>query len=76
MIKLYNDSASNAYGPQPVVVFDNIVFNQDIFITLKGSAGVSTPFMNYHIELEQVKLDLNEQSVATLKNIRNSKVQS
>jgi len=68
---IYNDSASNAYGPQPIVVFDNIVFNQDIYITLKGSAGVSTPFLNYHIELEQVSLDLNENTVATLKDIRN-----
>lgn len=68
---IYNDSASNAYGPQPVVVFDNIIFNQDIYVTLKGSAGVSTPFLNYHIELEQKPLDLNEQTVATLKNIRN-----
>jgi len=27
--------------------------------------------MNYYIELEQVKLDLNENTVATLKDIRN-----
>jgi hypothetical protein len=68
---IYNDSASNAYGPQPVVVFDNIIFNQDIHITLK-SGTAATPFLNYHIELEKVKLDLNETTVATLKNIRNS----
>jgi len=28
---------------------------------------------NYYLELEQFKLDLNENTVATLKNIRNIK---
>ena len=52
------------------VIFDNVVFNQDIFIThseVNGSAGC-----NYYLELEQVKLDLNEATVATLKDMRGS----
>ena len=52
-----------------VIVFDNEIFNQDIYIThtdIEGSAAV-----NYYIELEQVSLDLNENTVATLKDIRN-----
>ena len=51
-----------------VIVFDNEIFNQDIYIThtdIEGSAAV-----NYYIELEQVSLDLNENTVATLKDIR------
>ena len=52
-----------------VIVFDSITFNQDIHITnFDGSTGEA---MNYHIELEQVSLDLNENTVATLKDIRN-----
>jgi len=50
------------------VVFDNMTFNQDIFITLGSQSGASC---NYYIELEQVKLDLNENTLATLKDIRN-----
>jgi len=53
------------------VFFDNMIFNQDIYITHKDtSSGESC---NYYIELEQVKLDLSESTVATLKDIRNEK---
>ena len=51
------------------IIFDNITFNQDIYLThadVKGNLGV-----NYHIELEQVKLSLDESTVTTLKNLRN-----
>jgi hypothetical protein len=51
------------------IIFDNEVFNQDIYIT--HDSGGSTQLMNYYIELEQVKLDINENTVATLKDIRN-----
>lgn len=53
-----------------VIIFDKMVFNQDIYLTnsINGSAGRQT---NYYLELEQVKLDLNENTVATLKDIRN-----
>ena len=51
------------------IIFDTMTFNQDIYVThadVKGALPV-----NYHIELEQMKLDLNENTVATLKDIRN-----
>ena len=55
------------------VVIDNKIINQDIFITHRdiGNAtpGAGQP-VNYYIELEQVKLDLNEATVATLKDMR------
>ena len=51
------------------VIFDNEVVNQDIYIT--HSELVGTTGSNYYLELEQVKLDLNENTVATLKDIRN-----
>jgi hypothetical protein len=51
-------------------IFDNIKFNQDIYITLKNSSY--TAEINYYMELEKSDLALDEQTVATLKNIRNS----
>ena len=50
------------------IVFDNITFNQDIFIT--HFENHSTEACNYYLELEQVKLDLSEATVATLKDMR------
>ena len=64
------DDVNLASGPIDVVIFDNEIFNQDIYIThtdVNGTLGV-----NYYVELEQMKLDLNENTVATLKDIRNS----
>ena len=51
------------------IIFDNEVFNQDIYIT--HDSGGSTQLMNYYIELEQISLDLTENTVATLRDIRN-----
>tara|TARA_R100000963_G_C4540692_1_gene37948 strand:- start:5 stop:451 length:447 start_codon:yes stop_codon:yes gene_type:complete len=52
------------------VVFDNITINQDIYIT--HTDNQSSADVNYYIELEQRSLDLNESTVATLKDIRNN----
>jgi len=57
------------YNTTPVIIFDNEIFNQDIYITHHERDGNES--INYYIELEQVKLDLNENTVATLKDIRN-----
>ena len=66
----YNSGSSVITTPYQII-FDNMVFNQDIYITHKDlETGES---INYYIELEQVKLDLNENTVATLKDIRNIK---
>jgi len=63
--------SSIAYYPQhTLVVFDHEIFNQDIYVTHKNLHGDVGP-CNYYIELEQVKLDLNQNTVATLKDIRN-----
>ena len=59
---------AGAYNTQSIVVFDNATFNQDIFITNNSEQGVA---VNYYIELEPVKLALDENTVATLKDIRN-----
>ena len=67
-----NDT-DNQLNYNETTVFDNEIFNQDIYITNKGQDNPSS--VNYYIELEQVKLDLNENTVATLKDIRNIKGQ-
>jgi hypothetical protein len=64
-----NDSVAEEYLGKSWIVFDQEIFNQDIYITNKGANATSA--MNYYIELEQVKLDLNQNTVATLKDIRN-----
>ena len=51
------------------IIFDNMTFNQDIYID--HHENHSSEAVNYYIELEQVKLDLNENTVATLKDIKN-----
>ena len=71
---LYGDSSDSKTFSMQTIIFDNEIFNQDIFITYIGQTGFQND-INYHIELEQVKLDLNENTVATLKDIRNIKSQ-
>jgi hypothetical protein len=52
------------------IIFDNMTFNQDIYVVYKDSQ-TNNVGMNYYIEMEQIKLDLNENTVATLRDIRN-----
>ena len=70
-----HNASAFQYPPETVVIFDNITFNQDIYVTQLDADGNATA-CNYHIELEQVKLDLNENTVATLKDIRNIEASS
>ena len=63
-------SHGDVYDSIQTVIFDRKVFNQDIYLTHQDTAGDDQP-INWYIELELVKLDLNENTVATLKDIRN-----
>jgi len=63
------DGADEANVLSETVIFDKDIFNQDIYLTAFDSVG-SQP-INYYLELEQVTLDLNQNTVATLKDIRN-----
>ena len=65
-----NSTTTYQYPPADVVIVDTAVFNQDIFITHEESKGASG--VNYYLELEQIKLDLDEASIATLKDMRGS----
>ena len=69
-VAYYQDDANPAYPSAMDVIFDNEKFNQDIFVNITDGAGGTVP-CNYYIELEQMSLDLSEQTVATLKDIRN-----
>ena len=65
-------SGSGTAAPRPAIVisiFDNEIFNQDIYITNKDVHN--TVSMNYYLELETIKLNTNESTMATLKDIRN-----
>ena len=64
----FHDSSSESNLNPLYVVFDNVTFNQDIFVT-HTDTNSAIP-INYYIELEQRKLDLNEATVATLKDMR------
>jgi hypothetical protein len=61
-------NTSNIYPAYDSVVFDNVTINQDIYVQhYDNSVGEA---VNYYIELEQVKLSLDEAAVATLKDMR------
>jgi len=64
-----SDSASEHYTINESIVFDTMTFNQDIYVTGKAQSSMDVK-LNYYIELEQVTLDLNEATVATLKDMR------
>ena len=65
-----SQTAAQTYPEDMTIIFDGEVFNQDIYVSYIDVSTNNDP-MNYYIELEQVKLDLNENTVATLKDIRN-----
>tara|TARA_Y100000361_G_C10879716_1_gene198580 strand:- start:45 stop:491 length:447 start_codon:yes stop_codon:yes gene_type:complete len=54
---------------QESVIFDNEVFNQDIFVTIVDNAGSVEP-CNYYIELETMALTDLETTKLTLQSIR------
>ena len=65
---LKHGSTNTTYDTE-IILFDNTTFNQDVYITSIDPADSSA--MNYYFELEMVNLDLTENTVATLKDIRN-----
>tara|TARA_Y100000401_G_C8162579_1_gene144995 strand:- start:69 stop:512 length:444 start_codon:yes stop_codon:yes gene_type:complete len=66
----FKDYATNDNQPSiQTIIFDQETFNQDIFVTYTDVR--SNKSASYYFELEQIKLDLSENTVATLKDIRN-----
>ena len=66
---LYKQEANASQTAQGnEIIFDNEMFNQDIYIThFDAATGES---MNYYLELEQIALSDLEATMATLKDIR------
>jgi len=62
---------TSEFTQNDIVVFDNEIFNQNIYVTHSDIGGNSVP-CNFYIELEQRDLALDEATVATLKDIRNN----
>ena len=57
-----------AYPEDMLTVFEQEVFNQDIYITHSEVAGSAT--VNYYLELETISLTDNAAAVSTLRDIR------
>ena len=69
-VAIVNNHTNGFSDPSvPVIIFDQEIFNQDIYVTHFDAQGAVA--CNYYIELEQVKLNLDENTVATLKDIKN-----
>ena len=63
-------AGKSAENVQPIVtIFDNQMFNQDIFVTIHDASGGTEP-CNYYIELETMSLSDMETTMLTLQSIR------
>lgn len=70
----FKDFATNDNAPSiQTIIFDGETFNQDIYITYLDVRSSNSA--SYYLELEQFSIDLSEQTVATLKDIRNTGTQ-
>ncbi len=66
-----SDSDTHAQSDDLNVIFDNEIFNQDIFITHENTAGGAAA-CNYYVELEVIPLDDAGAEYTTLKDMRQS----
>jgi hypothetical protein len=67
MAFLKHGSTNTTYDSE-IVIFDNMKFNQDIYLTHSDASDNAS--MNFYLELEQVTLSKDEATVATLKDMR------
>jgi len=64
----YENNQNVAGDGGSVIIFDQEIFNQDIYLTCASTDGA----INYYLEIEVIKLDESQAMVATLKDIRNN----
>ena len=66
---IVNNHTSGYSDPSvPIIIFDQEIFNQDIFVThFDAQASISC---NYYLELEVMTLSDNAAAVSTLRDIR------
>ena len=65
---LYGDQNSPATAAVQTIVFDQVIFNQDIYVTFDAASASAD--MNYYLELEMISLTEDQAMVATLSDIR------
>jgi len=63
-----NNTNSSAYPASTSVIFDNEIFNQDIYLVHKTEN--TTAKLNWYMELEQIKLSKDQALVAIIKDLR------
>jgi hypothetical protein len=59
---------SGGYAGSQEIIHDNVIFNQDIFVTAEDVSGSQST--NYYIELEAISLNDVQATMTTLKNLR------
>jgi hypothetical protein len=69
-VSYYQDDSNVAYPSSQDIIFDQEIFNQDIYVTHKQNLGSAST--NYYLELEIIKLDESQAMVATLSDIRSN----
>ena len=67
-VVFWSGRASSGWGAEDTIIFDNEIFNQDIYITAQDVD--SNRDTNYYIELEVIPLTDHAAEYATLKDIR------
>jgi len=65
---MMSGSGDPVYSMDGLIIFDNEIFNQDIYITNTDNAGSDS--INYYLELEVVPLDDAGAEYTTLKDMR------
>jgi hypothetical protein len=70
----YNkDGVAASDSVTETIIFDNEVFNQNIFITMTDQSGNSVP-ANYYLELEAMPINDLQATQLTLKSIKSVKL--
>jgi len=64
-----NHTGASYYNLATIIVFDQEVFNQDIYVTMNDGAGADNE-CNYYVELETFSMTDNAAAVSTLRDIR------
>jgi len=59
---------SGGYAGSQTIIHDNVIFNQDIYVTAEDASGSQAT--NYYIELEAISLNDVEATMVTLQNLR------
>jgi len=64
----YNANTTSGDNDSSIVIFDNEIVNQDIYVTQSDVQGSSS--CNYYIEMEEIKLTVAQAEVLIVKDLR------